>query len=232
MPEFHVNKVWGMWTEKGKQVALTMRAERSRRNFSDEANRYDAKRERLVRCARRLAEQGDAAKVSVTDITSEMGITRGLFYYYFEGKEALNEAIIQTYIDDLAKALEASCGACENREDAMLSLVKCVQRWLYLDEGGHKPIWHVACELRLDKELVDQAADVLVAFIIDHSLLTKYGKFSDDLLYEHARFVATGLLGEIRLREGLPAEVLSDTACAALRYRKRRAPELEQLAAE
>ena len=79
-----------MWTEKGKQVALTMRAERSRRNFSDEANRYDAKRERLVRCARRLAEQGDAAKVSVTDITSEMGITRGLFYYYFEGKEALN----------------------------------------------------------------------------------------------------------------------------------------------
>lgn len=211
---------------------MTMRAERSRRNFSDEANRYDAKRDRLVRCARRLAEQGDAAKVSVTDVTSEMGITRGLFYYYFEGKEALNEAIIQTYIDDLAEDLEASCGTCENREDAMRSLVECVRRWLYLEDGSHKPIWHVAGELRLDKELFSQAADILATFIIDHSLLTKYGKFSDDLLYEHARFVATGILGEIRLREGLPADVLCDTACAALRYRKRRAPELEQLAAE
>lgn len=209
-----------------------MRAERNRRNFSDEANRYDAKRDRLVRCARRLAEQGDAAKVSVTDVTSEMGITRGLFYYYFEGKEALNEAIIQTYIDDLAEDLEASFDACENREEAMRTLVERVQRWLYLEDGSHKPIWHVASELRLDKELFALAADTLATFIINHSLLTKYGKFSDDLLYEHARFVATGILGEIRLREELPANVLCDTACAALRYRKRRAPELEQLVAE
>ena len=70
------DNLW-FWVMGMGRVVMTpaMRIERTRRNFTDESNRYDAKRERLVRCARELAERGNAAKVSVTDVTSEMGIT-------------------------------------------------------------------------------------------------------------------------------------------------------------
>ena len=201
-----------------------MRTERSRRNFADEANRYDAKRERLVRCARSLAEQGDAAKVSVTDVTSEMGITRGLFYYYFGGKEELGEAIIQTYVDDLLASMTPSCESYDTREEAIKVIVDEIHRWLYEEDGSRKPIWHVSAELGLDGMLFNQTADAIASLLIEKGLLIKYGKFTDEILFEHARFVATGILGESRLRPELQTDMLCEAACAALRYRKRRAP--------
>ena len=204
-------------------MASMMRVERTRRNFSDEANRYDAKRDRLIRCARDLAEQGNAARVSVTDITSAMGITRGLFYYYFGGKEELNESIADSYVQDLMEDIAATCAPLDDREESVRAIVGCVHRWLYNEDGTKKPIWHVLVETGLQDYLKANASDVLATYIIEYGLLAKYGKTDDDSLYEHARFVSLGILGEIRLHPDVSVSMVGDAACAALRYRKKRA---------
>lgn len=199
-----------------------MRTERPRRNFTDEANRYDAKRERLVRCARELAEQGDASKVSVTDITSKMGITRGLFYYYFAGKEELNESIVRTYLEDLMSAVNADCATYDDREASVYTLVKDVCAWLYDEAGEKRPMWHVLEEMQLDDYAWTLTSEGLADAIVNHGLLTKYGKDGEAALLSHARFVATGILGECRLQPSASVDSICEAACASLRYRKRR----------
>ncbi len=205
-------------------MASTMRVERTRRNFADESNRYDAKRERLVQCARELAEQGNAAKVSITDVTSVMGITRGLFYYYFGGKEELSKTVSMTYVTDLLDQVRQATEQVETREDAVRAIVECVHAWLYDEQGERRPMWHVLDEMNTEDLVQANAADGLGAIVLDRGLLTDYNKVGDEALAERARFVAMGILGECRLNGNASVELISDAACSALRYRKRRNP--------
>jgi AcrR family transcriptional regulator len=199
-----------------------MRVERTRRNFSDESNRYDAKRDRLVLCARKLGEEGNAGKVSVTDVTSEMGITRGLFYYYFGGKDDLNRAIADTYVHDLEISVNKAMDGCESREDAVSSMVEAVFAWLYEEDGGSRPMLHVLAEIGLSDYTWASATDMLAYVIVNHGLLSDYGRHGEEALVERARFVALGIVGEGRLNAGASVDVISDAVCSALRYRKRR----------
>lgn len=199
-----------------------MRTERPRRNFADEANRYDAKRDRLVRCARDLAERGDASKVSVTDITTEMGITRGLFYYYFSGKEELNESIVQTYLQDLLQMISEECRSYDDREAAIYAIVKGIRAWLYDDEGQKRPMWHVLAEMGLGNYTWKLTCEAVADVIVQQGLLTKYGKVDDNALLSHANLVANGILGECSLHPEASVDSICEAACASLRYRKRR----------
>ena len=205
----------------------SMRIERTRRKFIDETNRYDAKRDRLIHCARELGEQGNAAKVSVTDITSAMGITRGLFYYYFGGKTELNESIVESYVDDLRASVIGACSHTETREDAVRAIVACVYNWLFDENGNPLPMGHVLREMNLVEYARLRASEELATLLISEGLLAKYGKCGDEALFDRARFVMTGILGEVRLRPTASLENISDAACAALRYRKRRVPQDE-----
>lgn len=202
-----------------------MRIERTRRNFADEDNRYDAKRERLIRCARELGEEGNAAKVSVTDITNKMGITRGLFYYYFGGKNELNESIVESYVQDLLADTEKACASAESREEAVQIIVECVYRWLFDEQGSPRPMGHVLKEMNLVEYARLRASDDLATLIIREGLLARYGKGGEEGLRCRARFVTTGILGEVRLHPDTSLESISEAACAALRYRKRRMPQ-------
>lgn len=204
-------------------MASAVRIERTRRNFTDESNRYDVKRDRLVRCARSLAEKGDATKVSVTGITTAMGITRGLFYYYFDGKEELNKAVADSYVSDLMQEVTSTYHETEEREDAVQVVVLCVRTWLFGKNGKLRPMWHVLQEMELVDYVRQRASEELATFLVNVGLLSSYGK-DDEMLYLHARFVAVALLGECRLRPDASVEAITDAACAALRYRKRRTP--------
>lgn len=203
-------------------MAQSVRAERTRRNFADESNRYDVKRERLVRCARMLAENGNAAKISVTSITTTMGITRGLFYYYFNGKEELNEAIVETYISDLMTMVMGSYQEDASREDAVRTVVSCVRAWIFDQNGEFNPMWHVLQEMELVDFTRQRVSKELAVFFVNAGLLARHGKVDDEVLLNHARFVAIAILGECRLHPDVSVDAITDAACAALRYRRRR----------
>ncbi|MBR3235190.1 MAG: TetR/AcrR family transcriptional regulator [Atopobiaceae bacterium] len=205
-------------------MGLPVKEVRAHRRFADEANRFDAKRERLVRCARKLAERGDASRVSVTDVSTEMGITRGLFYYYFGSKNELNQAIADAYAQDLLDAINKQIDedeACD-REAAIQVIVDKTHEWLYDGSLQKRPMWHVLEEMELWDYVWELASNDIANLIIDGGLLAKYGKIDDEMLYEHARFVSMGILGECGLRPNVSLSRVKESACAALRYRKRR----------
>lgn len=202
-----------------------MRIERTRRKFTNESNRYDVKRERLVLCARTLGEQGNAAKVSVTDVTNEMGITRGLFYYYFGGKGELNRAVADTYVNDvLENVSQAVEEHADIREDAVAAIVDVVRDWLFDEDGNERPMLHVLKEISLEEYVYACVANGIARIMCDSGLLTDYGRLGDEALLARARLVTYGILGEARLEQDEPAYIQAEAACAALRYRKRRTP--------
>lgn len=64
----------------------------------------DERRAEIIETARRLfAEQGFAA-TKISAIARDMGVSQGVFYYYFPSKEAVVDAIVEGYIS----VLEAS----------------------------------------------------------------------------------------------------------------------------
>lgn len=206
-----------------------MRIERARRKFTNESNRYDVKRERLVMCARTLGEQGNAAKVSVTDVTNEMGITRGLFYYYFGGKSELNCAVADTYVNDvLGKVSQVVGEHSDVREEAVAGIVDVVREWMFDEAGNERPMLHVLKEISLEEYVYASVANGIAKIMCDSGLLTDYGRLGDEALLVRARLVAYGVLGEARLEQEESASVQAEAACAALRYRKRRVPSKEQ----
>lgn len=204
-------------------MASTMRAQRKRRNFAKEENRYDAKRDRLVACARTLAENGNAARVSVTDVTTEMDITRGLFYYYFSGKEELNEVIADTYVKDLMDEVSKVI-ACDHayREDTIEGIVRAINAWFHDEDGVERPMVHVLREIDLGNYVMLSVANQLAHVMCDSGLLTDYGKLGEELLVNRACFVVMGMLGQAQIASDVAIEAQADAACAALRYRKRR----------
>ena len=61
----------------------------------------DERRAEIVECARRLfAERGFTA-TKISAIVRELGVSQGVFYYYFESKESVVEAIIEAHIGAL-----------------------------------------------------------------------------------------------------------------------------------
>jgi len=61
----------------------------------------DERRAEIVECARRLfAERGFTA-TKISAIVRELGVSQGVFYYYFESKESVVEAIIENHIGTL-----------------------------------------------------------------------------------------------------------------------------------
>lgn len=199
----------------------------SYRMLSGERSKFDDKRELLVLCARDLAERGDAGRVSVTDVTSAMGITRGLFYYYFDGKEELGRSIADSYVRDLIEDVTHRVAEESDREVAIREVVAGVYQWLYEEEGQWRPMWRVVGALGLGDYVWRSASEGLAAVIVERGLLAKYRQADDALIGEHARFVAVGILGECRLQPKAPIDMVAEAACASLRYRKRRREELD-----
>lgn len=54
----------------------------------------------IVVAARELYEEKGLARTSIQDITNHVGVTRSLFYHYFQNKEEVTSAVLDQYITD------------------------------------------------------------------------------------------------------------------------------------
>jgi len=71
------------WTDKKRSMARTPKV-------------VEDRREQIIDAAMRVFAEKGFGKATNKDIAREAGITPGLIYYYFESKEALLKAIIET----------------------------------------------------------------------------------------------------------------------------------------
>ncbi|MGM0405527.1 MAG: TetR/AcrR family transcriptional regulator [Thermoplasmatota archaeon] len=63
------------------------------------------KKEELIDAAERLFHKDGYSDTSIDDICDEVGVAHGLFYYYFDTKEEIIEAITERMIDELEERL-------------------------------------------------------------------------------------------------------------------------------
>ncbi|MBV9609909.1 MAG: helix-turn-helix transcriptional regulator, partial [Acidobacteria bacterium] len=62
-------------------------------------------RERLIESARYLFWERGFAGTSMADLLAHAGANSGSFYHFFESKEALLRAVLETYLDGLRPAV-------------------------------------------------------------------------------------------------------------------------------
>lgn len=87
------------------------------------------RREEIVACGRQMFEERGFAKTSVASITEELGVARSLFYHYFDSKEDLASAVLDTYVDDFRADLNAwnkqrTEGDIDGALDGIVSLLR------------------------------------------------------------------------------------------------------------
>ena len=84
----------------------------------------EERRQEIITVAERLFFVNGYAKTKITDIIKEMGMSKGIFYYYFESKEEVLDAIIQSVIDrDIAAATAIAADPALNAHEKVFRII-------------------------------------------------------------------------------------------------------------
>ncbi len=81
-------------------------------------------RERLLASAEALFSEKWVSVVSVADICRSAGLSNGVFYSYFRGKEAILRAIVERFLDDITRRLAALPAGPEDPEAGIAALTE------------------------------------------------------------------------------------------------------------
>ena len=66
----------------------------------------DARRAQIVRAAREICLEKGFSKITISDIAGRVGMTRSLFYHYFQDKDQVADAVLDDVIDEVITQLE------------------------------------------------------------------------------------------------------------------------------
>ncbi len=89
----------------------------------------EERRAEIIAAARELFEKQGVHCTKVSDITNRVGVAQGLFYYYFDSKEAVAKAVLLQVLSEIERA------AAEILENPALDFYEKTARYigLYLD---------------------------------------------------------------------------------------------------
>lgn len=166
----------------------------------------------IMLAARSLFERQGVAKTTVKDVAAEAGVTRELVYYYFENKQAVIDAVLDDYVEDL---VESVIVWNESRRfgDTPGSLRACIatfRRALYDAEGNQRPMIGVLEELGVrdafDVRATRETADCLANHIAKE--YAAYHRIEIELVHEMFCVVIFGLVGLVKMNPRIEDDVL------------------------
>lgn len=176
------------------------------------------RREQIISAALTLYEDKGIERTSVKDIAEAAGITRSLFYHYFERKEDVTDAILEGYVEgfvasvrewnknrvrgDVAGALKSAVsllrGALFERDVFRTLLLKDENASLYL-------------------RFSQRAAQMVARYLTDTTAeeYARFHKVEIRHLYESFYLLVFGLVGFLRehpdVSDELVADLIADT---------------------
>ncbi|RDB63220.1 TetR/AcrR family transcriptional regulator [Gordonibacter sp. 28C] len=177
-----------------------------------ERGRLDGVAGDIMLAARSLFETRGVRATTVKDIASEAGVTRELVYYYFENKQAVVEAVLDDYVEDLVESVVVWN---ESRKfgDMAGSLRACVatfRRALYDAAGNPRPMIAVLEELGVrdsfDVRAVRETVDCINGRVVAE--YAAYRQIEIDFVYEMFCVVIFGLVGLVKLNPDISDETL------------------------
>jgi len=162
----------------------------------------------LVQAARKLYETYGVAASTITAMTAEAGMTR----YYFPDKEAITQAVLDDYVEDLVESVLVwnEFRAFGDTRGELRNYIKAFRRCIFDAEGEYRPMVHVLQELGVRDEFTTRAIRETVDCINDNVFVqyARYHKVEIDLVYE--MFVANcfGLLGLVKVNPTISDDTL------------------------
>lgn len=166
----------------------------------------------IMLAARSLFERQGVAKTTVKDVAAEAGVTRELVYYYFENKQAVIDAVLDDYVEDL---VESVIVWNESRRfgDTPGSLRACIatfRRALYDAEGNQRPMIAVLEELGV-RDAFDVRAVRETVDCINDNIVAEYAAYHQveiEFVYDMFCVVIFGLVGLVKINPAISDEAL------------------------
>ncbi len=172
----------------------------------------------IVVAARELYEEKGLAHTSIQDITNHVGVTRSLFYHYFQNKDEVTAAVLDQYITDFLEALRRwhENQSQQSAEDSLPSMVKIMRQVLF-EKNTFRLSLSAQENAALYLEFLNRFASQSAAYLVAHPIEdhTKYGLPSDHL-YEAFYVLIVGLVSYLRTHPDADDEVLVDVVTRML----------------
>lgn len=192
-----------------------------------ECGRSLSERERLgghagdiMLAARELFEAHGVAKTTIKAIAEATGVTRELVYYYFQNKQAIINAVLDDYVEDLVESVVV-WNETRTFGDTRGSLRACITtfRHALYDSCGPRPMIGVLEELGV-RDAFDVRAVRETVDCINERVVTEYAAYHHieiDLVYEMFCVVIFGLVGVVKINPAISDESLMKIVEQALR---------------
>ena len=165
----------------------------------------------IVQTARELFEERGVAHVSIASIAQRAGITRELVYYYFSGKQALIDAVIDDYVIDFAESISTwnenriALDVAGETHNFVAAFHRCI-----FDSQGLRPSFRVVEELHLREEFLSRVTIGIVDYIVSNVVdeYAQYHEIEITDIYEMFSLLVFGLVGLMMHDPHIPQEKL------------------------
>lgn len=167
----------------------------------------------IMLAARELYETEGVAATSMAAIARKAGITRTLLYYYFPNKQAVTDAVLDDYIEDLVESVSTwnELRAFGNTPEELKNCVSAFRRTLYTASGQPRPMFAVLKELGLRDWFATQAVRECVACIQNYivSEYLAYRTIEIQLIPETFGLLLFGLAGLMKAKPDITDKELA-----------------------
>ena len=175
----------------------------------------------IMLAARALFERQGVRATTVKDIAAEAGVARELVYYYFENKQAVIDAVLDDYVEDLVESVVVwnESRRFGDTEGSLRACIEAFRRALYDVSGNPRPMIAVLEELGVRDAFDVRAVRETVDCLNDH-IVAEYAAYHDveiDFVYEMFCVVIFGLVGLAKINPQVSDEALMKVVEQTLR---------------
>ena len=160
----------------------------------------DARRLQIVQAAREICLEKGFSKITISDIAERVGMTRSLFYHYFQDKDQVAGAVLDDVISEVIARLEEWN---EHRE---------------ADEGPFSQRLIEDGNAALYLRFIDRAADRISEYLCGSTVREFEEKHGMPIRNEHETFytLIVGLISLIRLHPDIDDDIVRQVAAQTL----------------
>lgn len=179
----------------------------------------DARRLQIVQAAREICLEKGFSKITISDIAERVGMTRSLFYHYFQNKDQVAGAVLDDVISEVIARLEEWN---EHREAGNISKalddVVRLTRSLIADEGPFSQRLIEDGNAALYLRFIDRTADRISEYLCGSTVREFEEKHGMPIRNEHETFytLIVGLISLIRLHPDIDDDIVRQVAAQTL----------------
>ncbi len=171
------------------------------------------RREQIVQAALSLYERKGIDRTSVKDMTDAAGITRSLFYHYFNSKEDVTSAVLDRYVEGFAEEIRRwNEGRTEGDvAGALRDGVKLVRALLF-ERDAFRMLLLKDENASLYLRFAERSAQVIARYLSDETAAdyARLHRIEIKRLYESFYLLVFGLIGYLRQNPSATDEVIAD----------------------